>query len=123
MAPSVVVEGGAVLLDVESFGYAPLEPACLLVENSNLVFRELVLVFLEVLTNMRWRLPMLSKSAVQCPGSFPHIVGITVVAFYMVHNSAFVLLVNLVLWVNKATPDGVGRSQVHRNSCFAYAPS
>ena len=122
MSPSVVIEGGALLLDIEGLGYTPLEPACLLVEHRYLVLRELVLMLLEVLTDVRGWVPMLSKAAVERPSSFPHIVGFTVVTLHLVHHSAFMLFVNLVLRVNKATSDGVGGFQMYRNSCLMYAP-
>ena len=118
-----MIEGGAVLLDVIGLSYAPLEPASFLMEDRHLVFRELVLVLLEMLTDVRRGVLVLSKAAVKRPSRFPHIVGITVVTLYMIHHSAFVLFLHLVLRMNKAAPDGVGGSEMHRNPSFAYAPS
>ena len=64
MSASVVVQGGALLFNIDGLGNTSAEPVCFLVKYSYILVLELVLVFQEVLTHMRGRVPVFFEARV-----------------------------------------------------------
>ena len=114
-----MVEGGLLLADVDGLGNTSLEPVGLLVEYGHFLVLELVLLFLEVLPNVRWWLTVFFQPCVESPRCFPHIVGVTVLTLYVIYHSTFVLLGDLVLGVHEPAPDGIGWPHV---DCYSVLP-